>query len=158
MKAIFFTTIVCFFSTVIVGQAADDMKAFPTAEEGTVRFVLRLPKQDDEAAFKVQLIVGKTVETDAGNRYFFGGKIKEENIEGWGFPRFVVSELGPMAGTLMAVDPEAPKVKRFISLGGEPFLIRYNSRLPIVVYVPKDAEVRYRIWRADAETKEMEHG
>jgi hypothetical protein len=42
----------------------------------------------------------------------------------------------------MAVDPDAPKVARFISLGGEPYIIRYNSRLPVVVYVPEDAEVR----------------
>ena len=27
--------------------------------------------------------------------------------------------------------------------------MRYNSRLPIVVYVPAGVEVRYRIWRAD---------
>jgi ecotin len=62
-----------------------------------------------------------------------------------------------MAGTLMAVDPNAPKVDRFISLGGEPYLIRYNSRLPVVVYVPEGAEVRYRIWRA-GETKPMSEG
>ena len=44
-----------------------------------------------------------------------------------------MSKLGPMAGTLMAINPDAPKVKRFITLGGEPYLIRYNSRLPVVV-------------------------
>ena len=62
------------------------------------------------------------------------------------------------AGTLMAVDPDAPKVARFIQLGGEPYLIRYNSRLPIVVYVPDGVEVRYRIWAAGAETRPMERG
>jgi ecotin len=31
-------------------------------------------------------------------------------------------------------------------------LQRYNSRMPIVVYVPKGAEVRYRIWKAGKET------
>jgi ecotin len=54
-----------------------------------------------------------------------------------------------MAGTLMAVDPDIPKVERFITLGGEPELRRYNSRLPMVIYVPKGVEVRYRIWRGD---------
>jgi ecotin len=63
-----------------------------------------------------------------------------------------------MAGTLMAVDPKAPKVSRFITLGGEPFLVRYNSRLPIVVYVPKGVEVRYRLWKAEPETKVIEKG
>jgi ecotin len=40
-----------------------------------------------------------------------------------------------------------PKVDRFITLGGEPQLLRYNSRLPLVVYAPDGVEVRYRLWR-----------
>jgi ecotin len=124
------------------------MKAFPSAEEGMIRHVIRLPKQKDEAAFKVELIIGKTVRTDAKNRYFFGGTLETENIPGWGFDRYILRKLGPMAGTLMAVDPNAPQVERFISLGGETIL-RYNSRLPLVVYVPAGIEVRYRRWRAE---------
>ena len=126
--------------------AGDNMKAFPPAEAGMVRHVLQLPKQEDEAAFKVELIVGKTVDVDQTNKHWFGGEIKEETIEGWGFPRYMVSKLGPMASTLMAVDSNAPVVKRFVAVGGEPHLIRYNSRLPIVVYAPEGVEVRYRIW------------
>ena len=49
----------------------------------------------------------------------------------------------------MAVDPDAPQVERFISIGGETRLLRYNSRLPFVVYVPAGVEVRYRLWRAE---------
>jgi len=60
--------------------------------------------QDDEPAYKVELIAGKTVEVDEGNRYFFGGTIKKVTIEDWGFPRYNVGKLGPMAGTLMAID------------------------------------------------------
>jgi len=118
-------------------QAADNMKAFPPAEEGMVRHVLQLPQQGDESAFKVELIVGKTVLVDEANRYFFAGEIQQETIEGWGFPRYNLSKLGPMAGTLMAVDPNVPKVKRFVALGGEPYLIRYNSRLPICGLCPQ---------------------
>lgn len=132
------------------------MKAFSPAEAGMVRHVLQLPKQNDEFAFKVEIIVGKTVLVDEGNRYFFGGKIEEEVIDGWGFPRYNVSKLGPMAGTLMAVDPNAPKISRFVTLGGEPYLIRYNSLLPVVVYAPEGVEVRYRIWSAGPEAKVME--
>ncbi|MCU0539178.1 MAG: ecotin family protein, partial [Desulfobacterales bacterium] len=68
----------------------------------------------------------------------------------------IVSRLGPMAGTKIAVDPTAPKVDRFVTLGGEPFLIRYNSRLPVVVYAPEGVEVRYRIWAAEPEMKRIE--
>lgn len=152
------TAILLSFLVMLVAKAADNMQAFPPAEAGMVRYVLDVPKQDDELAFKIELAVGKTVQTDAQNRYFFGGEILEETIEGWGFPRFVVKALGPMAGTLMAVDPAAPKVARFVTLGGAPFLIRYNSRLPVVVYVPEGVEVRYRIWAAEPEFRAMDQG
>ncbi len=139
-------------------HAGDNMSAFPPPEEGLVRYVLRLPQQDDESAFKVELIVGKTVLVDERNRYFFGGKIEEKTIEGWGFPNYHINKLGPLAGTKMAVDPNVPKVNRFITLAGEPYLIRYNSQLPLVVYAPEGVEVRYRIWSAGPEIKVMEKG
>ena len=127
----------------------DALKAFPRAADGMTRHVLTLAPQSDEAGLKVELILGKSVMTDAANRYFFAGILREETIPGWGYTRYVLPAIGPMAGTLMGVDPDAPKVERFVSLGGEPFLIRYNSRLPVVVYVPEGVEVRYRIWRSD---------
>lgn len=138
--------------------AADYLKAFPPAEAGMNRYVINLPEQADESAWRVELMIGKTVQTDAANRYFFGGRLEVETIEGWGFDRYLLRELGPMAGTLMAVDPDAPKVERFITLGGEPQLLRYNSRLPLVVYVPAGVEVRYRFWRADPGVTHAEQG
>jgi ecotin len=158
MKTIGSMTALWLLAAMLSVQAADNLQAFPPAEEGMVRYVLQLPHQADESAFKVELIVGKTVPVDEGNRYFFGGKIEEATIEGWGFPRYRVNKLGPMAGTRMAIDPNAPKVNRWITLGGEPYLIRYNSRLPIVVYVPEGVEVRYRIWSAGPEASLMEKG
>ena len=151
-------TLLAFISTVISAQAADIMKAFPPAEAGMVRYILLLPKLEDESTARVELIVGKTVQVDETNTYFFGGKIEKETIKGWGYTRYLVKKIGPMAGTLMGVDPNAPRVERFITLGGEPYLIRYNSRMPVVVYLPEGVEVRYRIWTAGAEMKAMQEG
>jgi ecotin len=138
--------------------AVDNMKAFPPAGQGMARYVIQLPEQADETAWRVELLVGKTVQTDAANRYFFGGTLETETIEGWGFDRHILRQLGPMAGTLMAVDPNTPKVERFITLGGEPRLLRYNSRVPLVVYVPEGVEVRYRVWRADENVATADRG
>ncbi len=158
MKTVYSIAVLSLIVAVSSTPAADNMKAFPPAEAGMVRHVLQLPKQEDEAAFKVELIVGKTAKVDEVNKHWFSGEIKEETIEGWGFPRYMVSKLGPMASTLMAVEPDAPKVKRLVTLGGEPYLIRYNSRLPIVVYAPEGVEIRYRVWSAGPEIKAIEKG
>jgi ecotin len=113
------------------------------------RYVINLPELADESTLKVELIVGRTVKTDAANRYFFAGTLETGTVPGWGFNYHILRKLGPMAGTLMAAEPAAPQVERFITLGGETQLLRYNSRLPLVVYVPAGVEVRYRLWRAE---------
>ena len=158
MRIVFAGAAIFFIFTLFSANAGDNMKAFPPPDKGRIRYVIQLAEQDDESNYQVELIVGKTVEIDEINQYFFGGQIKKESIVGWGFRRYVVNALGPMAGTLMAVDPNAPKVDRFIRLGGEPFLIRYNSRLPVVVYVPEGIDVRYRIWRTEPEPKAANEG
>ena len=158
MRTVRSIAVISLLVSMSAASAADNMKAFPPAAAGMVRYVLQLPKQADETAFKVELIVGKTVQVDEENRYFFSGSIVEETIEGWGFPRYIVSKLGPMAGTLMAVDPDAPKKNRFVAIGGEPMIIRYNSLLPVMVYAPEGVEVRYRIWSAAPEAKAIGKG
>ena len=69
------------------GQAANHLQAFPPPGMGMVRHVLHLLPQEDESSYKVELIVGKTVETDPHNKYFFTGRIQSETIQGWGFNR-----------------------------------------------------------------------
>lgn len=133
-------------------HASDELKAFPQVAEGMSRHVISLPAEKNEELLKVELLVGKRAMLDPANRYFFGGLLEKQTLEGWGYDYFILKSLGPMAGTLMAIDPRVPKMERFITLAGEPQLHRYNSRLPLVVYVPLGVEVRYRIWRGDQET------
>lgn len=139
-------------------QAADPIDAYPPAEKDMTRHVLNLPAEKDESIIKIELILGKTVKTDSVNRYFFGGNLETKTVEGWGYPYHILPEIGPMAGTLMAIPRDLPKTERFIAIGGEPYLIRYNSKLPVVIYAPKGVEVRYRFWRSDAEEKSIPEG
>ncbi|ENZ8713565.1 ecotin family protein, partial [Klebsiella pneumoniae] len=46
--------------------------------------------------------------------------------------------------------PDGKKEKKFVTAGlGDDAMLRYNSKLPIVVYTPSNVDVKYRIWRAD---------
>ena len=140
------------FVSLLVGvaNAADhkNLKAFPKPAKDMARYVIELPHKDrgEENAFKVELIVGKMMLTDGVNRMFMGDKLESKPLKGWGFTYYEVAKLGPAASTLIGVPPGTPKVEKFVA--GPRQLIRYNSRIPIVVYVPQVAEVRYRIWSA----------
>lgn len=125
---------------------ADDLQAFPAAAQGQTRHVIRLPTQADEDGLKVELILGRTVKVDC-NHYVFGGALETHTAQGWGYDYYVLPTLGPQAGTLMGC-PANSEREVFVAIGPQP-LIRYNSRLPLVVYAPQDVEVRYRLWRAD---------
>ncbi|VEB56920.1 ecotin [Salmonella enterica subsp. enterica] len=51
----------------------------------------------------------------------------------------------------MMACPEGKKEQKFVTAWlGEDGMLRYNSKLPIVVYTPANVDVKYRIWKADA--------
>jgi ecotin len=131
-------------------QDADDLKPYPAAQEGFVRTVFRVPARENEADRKVEILVGKTMLIDC-NRTWFGGNLEKRVAQGWGYPYFVLERVGPPASTMMACPPEQGKTEAFVQVRGEGFLVRYNSRLPVVTYVPEGFEVRYRIWAAGEE-------
>ena len=130
-------------------SGADDLKAFPAATAGQTRHVIRLPAQSDEDALKVEVIIGKTMKVDC-NRQFFGGRLETRTAEGWGYDYYVLPALGNAASTLMGCPPGSER-QAFVTTQEQP-LLRYNSRLPVVVYAPSDVEVRYRIWSASENT------
>ena len=135
------------FPVVAAAGKTTDMKPYPTADDGFERMVFRVPATDDESARRVEIIVGKTLSVDC-NRTSFGGALERRVAEGWGYPYFVVEEVGGPRSTLMACPPGSEDVAAFVTVDGDGFLQRYNSKLPMVVYVPKGFEVRYRIWAA----------
>jgi ecotin len=126
----------------------DELQAFPQAAPGQVRRVIRLPAERDENALRVGLVVGRTLWVDC-NRQMFSARIEERTTEGWGYTYYVVTSAGPPASTMMAC-PTNARSRQFVRSANEP-LLRYNSRLPLVVFAPNDVEVRYRIWRAGPE-------
>ncbi len=126
-------------------SATDALKAFPAAAAGQTRHVITLPAQTDESALKVELILGKTQTVDC-NRQVFGGRLETRTAEGWGYDYYVLPTLGNAASTMMGCPPGSER-QAFVTTQEQP-LIRYNSRLPVVVYAPSDVEVRYRVWRA----------
>lgn len=137
-------------------EARKQLKAYPEAKEGMVRYVLFLEPKADESLYQVELIVGKVIETDGVNSYGFGGQIQEQTVKGWGYPMYAVEKdaLDNPFSTLIGVPPGQPKVKKFVRLSGTT-LVRYNNKLPVVVYVPAGGEVRYRIWEAPAQATPM---
>ena len=122
----------------------DNIHMFPQAQEGFERHVVEVPKTENDYDHRVELLIGKNMMVDC-NHHSFTAEIKSVNLKGWGFKYLEVGDIKSGPTTMMACPK--PKTQKFISIRDE--LRRYNSRSPIVVYVQKGYEVRYRVWSAD---------
>lgn len=143
--------IIAGLSTVAHAAKLEEVAPFPKPEQGFTRQVIHLPSQPQEENFQVEILAGKTLTVDC-NRQRLGGILEEKNLEGWGYPFYRLEKvIGPMS-TMMAC-PDGKLKQDFVPVVGDGFLLRYNSKLPIVLYVPEDVDVRYRVWSASSKVE-----
>ncbi|SFZ97634.1 Proteinase inhibitor I11, ecotin precursor [hydrothermal vent metagenome] len=129
----------------------DKYKMFPVAKEGYERYIVDVPKTDNDYDHKVELLIGKNIMVDC-NGASLSANIEKVSLEGWGYSYYEVSNIERGPTTMMACIK--PKVEKFISIyNPEKTILRYNSRLGTVIYVPKGYKVRYRIWSAGKDVK-----
>ncbi|MCO8314270.1 serine protease inhibitor ecotin [Pseudomonas mandelii] len=140
--------IIAVLSSVAHAATLEDVAPYPKPESGFTRQVIHLTPHQQEEGYEIEILAGKTLTVDC-NRQRLGGMLEEKNLEGWGYPYYRLENvIGPMS-TRMAC-PGGKSKKDFVPVVGDGFRLRYNSKLPIVLYVPKDVEVRYRIWSASS--------
>ncbi len=129
----------------------DKYHMFPEAKAGHERYIIDVPKTDNDYDHKIELLIGKNLMVDC-NHASLSGKIENKSLKGWGYHYLEVSDIQRGPTTMMAC-PDT-KTEKFISIRDT--LRRYNSRLGTVVYVQKGFEVRYRVWSADDTVQEAE--
>ena len=124
---------------------------FPAAQEGQSRHVIWLAEQQNEDLLKVEIVPGKVMLTDC-NTHGLMGNFTAQDLQGWGYTYYQLDSVEGPTSTLMAC-PDETKTEAFVPVQGDNFTLRYNSKLPIVVYAPNDVEVRYRVWSGSKELK-----
>ncbi|MGG4664533.1 serine protease inhibitor ecotin [Providencia vermicola] len=134
-------------SCAVATEDLEKIAPYPKAESGMTRHVIQLANQQNENNFMVELVIGKTIKADCNHQWFMG-ELDKKTLEGWGYDYYKLDEIKGPASTMMACTK--PAEERFITtqLGDDAF-VRYNSKLPIVVYAPTDMDVKYRIWSTD---------
>lgn len=124
------------------------LEAFPPVKKNQVRHIIYLEDKNrgEENGFQVELIPGKTVETDGVNVYGVDLFLEPVSLQGWGYTYYQVSGKETVHSTMMAVPENIPTVEKFVA--GTPLMVGYNSRLPIVIYSQEGVDIRYRVWTA----------
>jgi len=110
------------------------------------RYQIVLEQREDEVNLKVEIMVGKTWETDCNRLEFEGYFSTEKDKLGHWYYKF---KEGKLIGTLKHC-PDVRQMQFVYSSKTIPF----DSRFPIVVSVPKSFEVKYRIWQNGKSSEE----
>ena len=126
-------------------SAHAELKAFPQTLEGHRRYVIELPVQPDENRYRVELYGSKAMQVDCNTRHM-DGQFAKVTVEGWGYDYWVLRTRQQVLTTMMACPPGSERPGQVQTAPSE--LLRYNSKLPLVVFVPEGLELGYRIWNA----------
>lgn len=129
----------------INADAAKQIKSFPETIDEYDRYVIYLPKLENEEALRLEVIPGILKEVDC-NTHWLIGDFDTKEIEGMGYDYMVFESDGNVAATRMAC-PDNELIEKFVAANGH--FGRYNSQLPVVVFVPKGVELKYKIWKAN---------
>ncbi len=121
-----------------------DISMYPKADANQVRHIIELAPLKNEETAKVEIYLCKEMEVDC-NIHRLEGSLAEKELSGWGYNYYVFETKGKIISTLMNC-PDGKLTKKDVV--SESKLLRYNSKLPIVVYSPKGYKAKYKIWLA----------
>lgn len=144
--------IVAFFGLMTVTMAQSitrtDVSIFPVPEKGYKQVVIDVPHSSKDDSKKIELSVGKWMEVDGCNHFSLMGKLEQKDLQGWGYSYYVFTTTGDVVSTRMGCI-DTPNRNLFVT--AQPELARYNGKLPIVIYVPEEYEVKFKIFTTDGE-------
>lgn len=122
-------------------------KMFPAPKEGQIQHILTLNTLDNEADYMLEIQIGQTKMVDC-NKHGLAGELKQLSVEGWGYNYYQVDSINEGPSTMMACFDKA-LTEQFLPIQGS-LKIAYDSRLPKVIYLPENSQVRYRVWKVEA--------
>lgn len=162
MKKIIILSILLMLTGIVLSQEnldkktamkTHDISMYPSSVDGFSMFTITLEAKDNEADYQIELYAGKMAAIDCNNHRLLG-EFSKQTVNGWGYSYYEFKSNGELMSTLRAC-PDNSKHQEFVK--SSTILVRYNSKLPIVVYLPNNISLKYKIWeRGEAEFEAKE--
>ncbi len=145
-KVFSFLALLMFMVTFAQKNMKIDYSMYPKAKDGYEQKIITLKTLPNEDNYSVEIFAGKKTLVDSCNHFFLAGSFEQKTVDGWGYDYFNFESNGNVGGTLMGCF-DNKSVEKIVH--AQSIQTLYNSKLPIVVYVPKGYTLEYRIWKAD---------
>lgn len=140
------------FSSIALAQSINmktDVSIYPKPEKGYKQMLIEVPHSENDSKKKIEFSVGKMMEVDGCNNFGLQGTLEKKDLEGWGYSYYIFKTEGHVVSTQMGCG-EQPN--RYLFVAAQPELTNYNGRLPIVVYVPEEYDIQFKIYKAEDDT------
>ena len=124
---------------------------YPKAEKEMEKHTIILEEKEKEENYMVKLKFGREKLLDCNNYFLLGGKIEEKILEGYGYNYYIFNGKDEMGSTKMGCSVNT-KTQKDVFYNVEE-IIRYNSKLPVVIYAPKGVFVDYAVYEKIAGKK-----
>ncbi|WOP15705.1 ecotin family protein [Ottowia sp. SB7-C50] len=121
----------------------DALRTVPEHMAGYRRHVFYLPERADENQLQVELFGGMVVEWDNCNAPVLQGEVEQHSLRGVGHTYWVFKSDGRIIRTAMGCWPIPDHGQTFAAIASP--RLDYNSRLPVVAFVPEAMTLRYRV-------------
>lgn len=121
---------------------AHDLSMYPPESDSLNRHIIFLPIEENENLYRLEIWAGQLKMVDC-NKHQVSGNFVKKVVKGWGYPYYEFHSNQNHMSTLMAC-PDNTLTEKFIRSNSEH--LRYNSKLPVVIYCPKELEIEYAIW------------
>ncbi|MGR5140234.1 ecotin family protein [Photobacterium sp. DNB23_23_1] len=137
-KALLTATLLLATPHVFASENADMFPEMP----GFTKHVIQLEATENESQNRrVQIIANSVMNVDC-NIKALPMDIERRSLEGWGYSYYVLEKQTDYASTMLACEEEASDQ----NLQFHSDLLRYNSKLPLVIYAQDDVGVDHAVW------------
>lgn len=128
-------------------KGVNDLNVYPPVKKDQNRNVIVLEPKENEEDYRV-LITASIDGMQDCNTKSRSAKYTEKVVEGMQYPYYEVGKIGDVVTTLMGCS-EMPQMGEIpINLSGNTIL-RYNSKLPIVVYASNGIKINSKIFKLE---------
>jgi len=125
-----------------------DVSIFPKPEKGMKKVVIEVPHSEKDSSKKIEIVVGKYMETDTCNHYGLSGEFSTHDLKGWGYQYLTFQTNGATPSTMMACN-DSEKIHQFVFSKGH--LMDYNGKMPVVLYLPEGYEAKFKIYTSNGD-------
>ena len=121
--------------------SAEELSQYPEAAEGMKRCVIAINKVNT-SQFSLEFYTGKEIEVDC-NKHWLQGQFEKQFEKETGIYYFEFNGDGNIMSTRMGC-PESSKEMAFVS--GKTMQMDLKPNNLVVIYIPEDLELRYKLW------------